>query len=265
MIDPGTGLTLLGSAIGGAKVIEKILGPTSDYIGDQLKEWTQKKVENTSKIFQNAERKLGDRIDSEGSVPPKVLKGILEEGAWCEDELQIEYFGGVLASARSGLPRDDRGAYFTSLISRLTSYQIRTHYLFYKTLKLHYNNKMINVAHIDDRQAINILMPYSTYQSGMDFTDEELNSSSELVAHSLWGLCKEDLISNTFCYGQLNYIQSKFPTAKEGGIIFSPTVLGVQLSLWAYGQGQSSHNSFFKSETVLVDSLQIAIDKTYML
>lgn len=30
MIDPGTGLTILGSAIGGAKVLEKIPGPTSE-------------------------------------------------------------------------------------------------------------------------------------------------------------------------------------------------------------------------------------------
>ncbi len=43
MIDPGTGLTILGSAIGSAKVVEKILGPTSEYIGEQLKEWTEKK------------------------------------------------------------------------------------------------------------------------------------------------------------------------------------------------------------------------------
>lgn len=34
MIDPGTGLTILGSTIGRAKVVEKILGPTSEYIGE---------------------------------------------------------------------------------------------------------------------------------------------------------------------------------------------------------------------------------------
>ena len=120
MIDPGTGLTILGSAIGGAKVVEKILGPTADYIGGQLKEWTEKKIKNTANIFKNAEKKLGDKINDEGKVPPKVLKGILEDGAWCEEELQVEYFVGVLASSRSGVSRDDRGAYFVSIISRLS-------------------------------------------------------------------------------------------------------------------------------------------------
>lgn len=63
MIDPGTGLAILGSAIGGAKVAEKILGPTSEYIGEQLKEWTKKKVKNTANIFKNAEKKLGSKIN----------------------------------------------------------------------------------------------------------------------------------------------------------------------------------------------------------
>ena len=38
-MDPGTGLTILGSAIGGAKLVEKLLGPTADYIvnsGDSI-------------------------------------------------------------------------------------------------------------------------------------------------------------------------------------------------------------------------------------
>src|ERR1051326_8640155 len=125
MIDPGTGLTILGSAIGGAKILEKILGPTSEYLGDQLKEWTIKKVTNTANIFKNAEKKLGDKINEKGTVPPKVLKSILEDGAWAEENLQVEYFGGVLASSRSGVSRDDRGAYFTSLMKLKLRQNIR--------------------------------------------------------------------------------------------------------------------------------------------
>ena len=82
-------MTILGSAIGGAKVVEKILGLTSEYIGEQLKEWTVKKVKNTANIFMNAEKKLGDKINSEGKVSPKFLKGILEDGAWCEENVKL--------------------------------------------------------------------------------------------------------------------------------------------------------------------------------
>ena len=67
MIDSGTGLTILGSAIGGAKVVEKILGPTSEFVGEQIKEWAVKKITNTANVFKNAEKKLGDKINQPGS------------------------------------------------------------------------------------------------------------------------------------------------------------------------------------------------------
>lgn len=44
MIDPGTGLTILGTAVDGAKVVEKILDPTAEYVGQQLKDRTGKNL-----------------------------------------------------------------------------------------------------------------------------------------------------------------------------------------------------------------------------
>lgn len=247
MIDPGTGLTILGGAIGSAKVVEKILGPTADYIGGQLKEWTEKKVKNTANIFKNAERKLGDKINQDGKVPPKVLKGILEEGAWCEEELQVEYFGGVLASSRSGVSRDDRGAYFVSLISRLSTYQLRTHYLVYQSIKKSFDGQPINIGDSKDRREMELFISFTTYIQAMDFTKEEINNFHNIMAHSIWGLNKEDLIDE-FQYGPADFIQKEYPDAKESGIILQPTNLGVELFMWAYGQGQRKNNDFFLPE-----------------
>jgi hypothetical protein len=129
-MDPGTGLTVLGTALGSAKVVEKILGPTAEYLGLGMREWTEHRVENLGKVFENAKKKLGEKLDGPGAVPPKVLKGILEEGQFCDDELAAEYFGGVLASSKSEVGRDDRGAAFIALIGRLSSYQIRAHFFF---------------------------------------------------------------------------------------------------------------------------------------
>ena len=36
----GTGLSILGAALGGKDTIQKILGPTAEYVGEQIKEWT---------------------------------------------------------------------------------------------------------------------------------------------------------------------------------------------------------------------------------
>lgn len=108
-MEPGTGLAILGSALGGAKLVEKLLGPTAEYIGSGIQSWTEHRVKNVSDIFRNAQEKLGDRIDQPGAIPPRVLKEVLNEGSFCCDPLTAEYFRGVLASSRSPVSRDDRG------------------------------------------------------------------------------------------------------------------------------------------------------------
>lgn len=261
MIDPGTGLTILGSAIGGAKILEKILGPSAEYIGDQIKEWTKKRISNTSNIFKNAEEKLGDKINEEGRVPPKVLKGILEDGAWCEEDLQVEYFGGVLASSRSGISRDDRGAYFTSLISRLSTYQLRTHYLFYQSIKKHFNGEPINIGDHKDRAKLQLFVPITTYVEAMDFSAEEIPNIWNLMIHSIWGLNKEELIDK-FLYGGIDFVKTRYKEATQTGIIFQPTTLGVELLMWAFGYGQQDINHFFDSGIIFNNDQKIKIGET---
>lgn len=261
MVDPGTGLAILGSGIVGAKVIEKILGPSADYIGEQIKEWTKKRIENTSKIFKNAEEKLGDKINNKGRVPPKVLKGVLEDGAWCEEDLQIEYFGGVLASSRSSISRDDRGAYFVSLISRLSTYQLRTHYLIYQSFKTQFNGLKMNVAHSDGRDKMKILIPYLTYYQALDFSEEEMQNSPYLLEHSIVGLYTEKLIDN-YVYGSSNDLKDNFDVEVEDGIVIKPSMLGVELFMWAYGFGQRGNNDFFLADVEFKDKLNIKLEKT---
>jgi hypothetical protein len=87
-----------------------------------MAEWTERRVENISRVFGHAARKLGPAaLETEGAVPPRVLKGILEEGQFADGELAAEYLGGVLASARTAQGRDDRGALLVGLVGRLST------------------------------------------------------------------------------------------------------------------------------------------------
>jgi hypothetical protein len=86
----GTGLTILGAALGSAKLAEKLLGPTADYLGQGLKHWTEKRVTNIQNIFRIAANRLGEDLDKEDAVPPRVLKGILDEGSFCDDPLTFQ-------------------------------------------------------------------------------------------------------------------------------------------------------------------------------
>ena len=85
-MDPGTGITL---AVPAAWLADKILGPTAGYLGEGLKLWTQRRLENVGRIFSHAQIKLGDLVNTEGSVPPRVLRGILTEGSFCDNELAL--------------------------------------------------------------------------------------------------------------------------------------------------------------------------------
>ena len=149
-------------------MIEKLLGPTCEYLGQNIQQLTKKMHDNIiAKIFINAESKLGDRINQEWKVPPKVLKSIIENGAWCEEELQCEYFGGVLASSRSSISRDDRGAYLSNLVSELRSYQIRMHYLIYSEIHRLFSDKEFNVCESAIRNKLEIFGTLANFRGIM--------------------------------------------------------------------------------------------------
>ena len=108
-------------------------------IGYLLLQKKNLRIENLKRIFDKAKEKLGDKINEQGAVSPRVLKGIINEGSWSDDFLSVEYFSGVLASSKTGILRDDRGVYFNALISGLSAYQLRMHYLFYHAIKREFN------------------------------------------------------------------------------------------------------------------------------
>ena len=256
-MDTNTGLVILGTAIGSAKIVEKILGPTAEYVGDGLKNWTEKRVENIARIFNKAHKKLGNRIDLPGAVPPKVLKHILDEGSFAEDELAAEYFGGVLASSRTGIARDDRGAAFVDLVGRLTSYQLRSHYIFYTIFKNLFNGTNFTVTSDDMISKLQIYIPRTVYEEGMDFTSDEVVDN--IVFHALFGLSKEQLIAEDFAAGNVDLMKKAFRSATEPGIVVSPSPLGAELFLWAHGLGTTHPSKFLLSDVLIEADSDISI------
>lgn len=254
-MEVGSGLALLGSA----KLIEKLLGPTCEYLGQNIQQLTKKMHDNIAKIFINAESKLGDRINQEGKVPPKVLKSIIENGSWCEEELQCEYFGGVLASSRSSISRDDRGAYLSNLVSEMSSYQVRMHYLIYSEIHKLFFGKDINVCEQAIRSKLEVFIPLDTYLEAFDFSEEELKRLFELTPHIMFGLANAGLIENNFQYGPQESLKKKYPDANSYGIIVQPSQRGVELYMWAYGHGFEPLTSYFSSSMAFkpIDGIKI--------
>ena len=211
-----------------------------------MKSFTENRIENLKKIFSNAHKKLGNKINTNGSVSPKVLRGIINEGSYADDFLSIEYFSGVLASSRTSISRDDRGAYFNSLISRLSAYQLRMHYIFYHALKKEFNGKDINFGISEERTKMRLFISWSSFIKAMDFTDKEMNQT--YTNHTINGLLKEELIDPWFQYGSKEHLQKYFKKAFEPGLLLQPNRIGFELFFWAYGLGEENPKSFLNKD-----------------
>ncbi len=217
--------------------LEKLLGPTADYLGTGLRDLAQRRVENIGRIFKNAQEKLGSKIEQPGEVPPRVLKAILDEGSFCDDGIAAEYLGGVLASSRTDLGRDDRGARVSKILSGLSTYQIRTHYLVYATVKALFFDKKLSID-LEGRPKMQVFLPFGGYAEAMDFSEAERKQFGQIISHVFFGLHVEGLIEGQWQCGPKDSITELFAAAPDGGIICQPSALGVELFLWAFGKAE---------------------------
>lgn len=248
-MDIGTGIALLASAPAAKELFVKLLGPSAEYLGEGVKSWTEKRVENVRRIFQIGVDRLGDKIDQPGSIPPKILRGIVNEGSFCEDQLTAEYFGGILAASRSGFNRDDRGITFISLLSRLSTYQIRAHYIFYQIVKMVFDGEQLHLTIPEDRNKAQIYIPLQVLVEGLEIKDDEGTNFGSILDHLMFGLAKEELIvPGDFKYGSIKTMKKFFPAASDNGVIFKPAVLGVELFLWGHGFSDLNIHEFLNIE-----------------
>lgn len=80
----------------------KVLEPSANVIGDHLASFTERRVENLQNINKSLEHKFGvDQLEDPGEVAPRIIRGLLEEGSYIEDDVGAEYFAGVVAGSRS--------------------------------------------------------------------------------------------------------------------------------------------------------------------
>ena len=218
-------------------VVSRILGPTADYLGGELKEFTQRRMENVGRIFSNAEDKLGDRLNNPGQVPPKVLKTVINEGSYSDDQIAVEYFGGVLASSRTEVSRDDRGARMAMMIDSLSAYQIRTHYLIYSTISELFSNSANSFSLSEDRDEMQLFMPFQGYAAAMEFTQQEWNNP-QILTHIFHGLGVDGLIADSWQFGNRESLNAfvRKGNVPGSGIVCTPSASGIEL-LWACGYG----------------------------
>lgn len=233
----------------GKDTVNKLLGGTAEYLGEELKEFAKKRINTVGKIFKNATGKLGDKINQPGRVPPKVLRTIINEGSYSEEQVSIEYFGGVLASSRSNVLRDDRGARIAKELDNLSYYQLRCHYLIYSTISKIFEGGNNSFSLSKDRAKLKIFMPVKGFINAMELS-EKAEDNGPLLSHTFHGLDSDGFIMNDWVGGSLELLKlsNKSMAISGPGIVCTPTAEGAELFLWGFGCGNKELDYIFSQE-----------------
>lgn len=233
----GTGLML---AVG-AKLVNDVCGPSAKYIGKELESYTKVGVANLQRVFEKAYKRLEMYGKKGGGVPPRVLKQVLQEGYFCEDELNAEYLGGILASSKGPVGRDDRAVTYAVLMSSLSSYQVRTHYLLYSCiLRSEQRPWKETAAWLLRRFGITVAIEDEAYMHAMDFSEKE--AFAPIIEHVFTGLEKHGL-----CEGGLPTIspdERVKSQPKSPFRFFYPTLAGTELFLSGLGAGDQGFDAY---------------------
>lgn len=258
MIAAGAGAFAI-EKLGGKELIVKLLGPTADYLGGAARDFSERGVQNIKTVFLGACDKLGNRIDNPGGVNPKVLKDVLQEAYFASDDIVTDYLSGVLASSRAKVSRDDRGATYVQLVARLSSYQIRAHYIYYSAIRGLYGGSALDLLRSEDRYKMECFVPMTSYRRSMDFGPDEDDLS--ILAHTLTGLRKEFLVS-PYTRGTPESMKAKYPSIADKisgyGFLMGPSSFGASLYLWSQGLGHLTPRELLKQDVSLVDIPEVA-------
>lgn len=258
MVDPGSidpntaigaGLAILGSK----DLLNRLLGPTADYVGGEVKGLVEKCNINLSRVFGHAVKKLGSKIDEPGAVSPRVFRQVWNEGAFIEDDLAAEYFGGLLASARCPDGRDDRVLSLLSTLRDLSVYDLRLHYLIYAAVRSAGIGQGIRPEQASRPASADIDVHMSTKdwirKMGLHGPDR---TCWDIAYDSLCTLDKYDLIESHT--GGLDMVRPEYT------IWVSPSHYGTKLFLWAHGYTDKRISYIFDTNIDLPSSSDIPVN-----
>lgn len=177
----------------------------------------------------------------------------MDGGSWCDSEVMAEYFGGILAASRNADAKDDRGAVWASLVSRLSTYDTYIHYLFYDAFRRLYLGRALDSLFLEHvRSSCVVYLPAMPTLSAMGL-DTSPSVYSRVVIPALNALVREGLIGPMLSFGEQEFMRrpDQAPGAPDGGFLTIPSPAGIELFMWAHGQAPSDPNSILDGGSIL--------------
>jgi hypothetical protein len=231
----------------GNDLIMKFFGPSAEYLGIRMQQYLEERGKrNTERVLSRALMKTKN-LDRPGQVPPRVMKELLENAPFCDDEVSVDYVSGVLASSRTETG-DDRGSALMSTISRLSSVTLRAHYVFYSEFSRIFQDCGMNIFRDLDIAKVRLFIPFPVFWTAMGTHEPEL-------PHIFAALRREQLVGDGYSAGTSTALQirhshegNESPSIPDAGITLSPSLAGIELYMWSMGLGQRDPQTFFDAD-----------------
>ena len=201
-------------AVPGEWALKKVLGPTLDTLGEDINKVYQI---GRDKIIKVAQRKVTN-IEDGASANLRVSRDVFWNGAFTDEAICAEYFGGILASSRSQAGKDDSGVYYVDLIKSLSSAQLRLHYVIYRTL-----NKLL--VSDQTKKELNVGQSTELYAIRLHFASVELQKAELKIDTDLEALYRKGLLHEYKT--DVHKIDDEGKSLPYTMVV--PTTLGVQL------------------------------------
>lgn len=243
-MDPATAAILAAGASVNplGRLLDRVFGGSVDAVGDALTRFTAHRLRNIGRIVANADKKLGDAGEAAGAVHPRVAGRILDEGSWCDDDIMVEYLGGVLAAARTDDESDDRGAMFAGLISRMSSYAIRLHYVYYQTLHqvAHGWPIQLGLGSEDERLRLSLCLPFEALKPALFPGGTWQNT---YFMHALVTLLREDLLNTQGSAAGAPDFLPEWARSTGPAMVAAPSLVGIEMWLFSHGKRHGQTNA----------------------
>jgi hypothetical protein len=222
-----------------------VLGPPSRAIGRRLERSVDEfDLGQIGRVVRSAGRKVPN-LATPGQVPARVLARVLDEAEWVDEEILVEYLGGVLASSRSPEGLDDRGVTWVGFIRDMSAYALKMHYVIYTCARRLYPDRVESITDGSKLHAGRMFIPEHLFMEILDVADESQREG--VVSHCVFRLHSLGLIADGFAHSdEPTFLQThgSFPQATEGGLCVTATASGVELYMWGHGHGARSLDDF---------------------
>lgn len=241
-------------------LLQRLLGPSADVIGVNWAE--QLRHHNLQKLLAKTEKRATSS-GNDGFTKPRLAAAAFDAAQYGDDEILTEYVSGILASSRTSNGGSDAGLPWTSLISRLSSLQLRLHYVLYSSARP-------LVSSVGDRffqlkeNAVIVSIPDLFAALNMGEYEKPVN---EFVIAFL-GLVREGLFEEAYAWGPAEFLveqeNERYPykgnAAKnrvatdllpEQPLKYGVNSQGALLYLWGLGSGSENMDAYLRDDLVL--------------